>query len=181
MRADVFLHSQVLRFFYTKKHVYTRAGFNLGKSTHNGKRTQIDYVKFLDENLTPKQAPSLSPRIPFKLKPEDTFFGSYQCHHCLVVATTTTAFYLFSIFISKEFRKVFCTGIRCTRGGNDDDEDDEMTITRIMLSLAVEWWMAIGTSFVSSHLHIIVSSITTTHAEITRWNNSLGPNEFCVV
>lgn len=73
---------------YEKKHVYTRAGFNLGKSTHNGKRTQIDYVKFLDENLTPKQAPSLSPRIPFKLKPEDTFPWvvpvsslARRCHH----------------------------------------------------------------------------------------------------
>lgn len=160
--------------------MYTPGPGSILERAHTTEKNANRLPKFLDENLTPKQAPSLSPRIPFKLKPEDTFFGSYQCHHCLVT-TTTTAFYLFSIFISKEFRKVFCTGIRCTCGENDDDEDDEMTITRIMLSLAVEWWMAIGTSFVSSHLHIIVSSITTTHAEITRWNNSLGPNEFCVV
>lgn len=107
VRADVFLHSQVLRFFYTKKHVYTRAGFNLGKSTHNEKRTQIDYVKFLDENLTPKQAPSLSPRIPFKLKPEDTFFGSYTS---VIIASSPPPPPLFTCFqfsYQKNFAKFF--------------------------------------------------------------------------
>lgn len=63
---DVFSHSPVTRFFFCR----------IAATTTKGERTQIDYDKFLyDKNLTPK--PLFSLRMPFKLKPEDTF-----CRFC---------------------------------------------------------------------------------------------------